>query len=56
MPDPPARQPAGGEGMHDRHPEPAEHGAQIWVERVTDDPKSVTVFIEDGSSTQESGQ
>lgn len=27
-----------------------EHRAQIWVERVTDDPKSVTVFIEDGAS------
>lgn len=26
-----------------------EHGAQVWVERVTDDPASVSVFIEDGS-------
>jgi hypothetical protein len=26
-----------------------EHRAQVWVERVADDPSTVTVFVEDGS-------
>lgn len=29
-----------------------ERGAQVWVERVADDPRSVTVFVEDGRVVQ----